>query len=146
MVRERGVIESIAGEKAMVRIEKSSACSACESKDCCDAASGKGMTIEVANELMVSEGDVVEISISSRSFLKLTLLVYFMPVVALIAGACLGDELGTHLGFNATLAAILTGGIAMGTTFFALRRFDHYQRQKRSLSPKMTRILAFAKG
>ncbi len=146
MVRERGVIETVTGKRAMVRIQKSSACSACESRDSCGATSGNGMTIEVANELMASEGDVVEISISSRSFLKLTLLVYFMPVVALIAGACLGDELGVRIGFNATLAAILTGGIAMGTTFFALRRFDHYQRQKRSLSPKMTRILAFSKG
>ncbi len=146
MVRERGVIETVTSKRAMVRIQKSSACSACESRDSCGATSGNGMTIEVANELMASEGDVVEISISSGSFLKLTLLVYFMPVVALIAGACLGDELGTHLGLNATLAAILTGGIAMGTTFFALRRFDHYQRQKRSLSPKMTRILAYSKG
>ena len=141
MVRERGVIESIAGKKAMVRIEKSSACSACESRDSCDAASGKGMTIEVANQLMASEGDVVEISISSGSFLKLTLLVYFAPVVALIAGACLGDELGTLVDFNVTLAAILTGGTAMGATFLALRQFDQYQRKKRSLSPKMTRIL-----
>ena len=146
MVRERGVIESIAGKKAMVRIEKSSACSACESRDSCDAASGKGMTIEVANELMASEGDVVEISISSGSFLKLTLLVYFVPVVALIAGACLGNELGTLVGFNVTLAAILAGGTAMGATFLALRQFDRYQRKKRTLSPKMTRILAFSKG
>ena len=89
---------------------------------------------------------MVEISISSRSFLKLTLLVYFLPVLALIAGACLGDELGARVGFNATLAAILAGGTAMGATFFALRQFDHYQRKKRSLSPKMTRILAFSKG
>jgi len=144
MVRERGVIESIAGKKAMVRIQKSSACSACESRDSCDAASGKGMTIEVANELMASEGDIVEISISSGSFLKLTLLVYFVPVAALIICAYLGDQWGMRGGFNATLASILAGGTGMGITFLVLRRFDHYQRKKRNFGPRMTRILSLS--
>lgn len=141
MVREKGVIERITGKKAMVRIQKSSACSACESKDSCDVTSGKGMTIEVVNELMASEGDVVEISISSRSFLKLTVLVYFLPVAALIICAYFGEVLGARVGFNTTLASILTGGVGVGVTFFILRRFDQDQRKKRSLSPKMTRIL-----
>jgi sigma-E factor negative regulatory protein RseC len=141
MVREKGVIERITGKKAMVRIQKSSACSACEAKDSCDVTSGKGMTIEVVNELMASEGDVVEISISSRSFLKLTVLVYFVPVAALIICAYFGEALGARLGFNTSVASILTGGMGMGVTFFILRRFDQDQRKKRSLSPKMTRIL-----
>ena len=144
MVREKGVIDRITGKRAMVRIRKSSACSACESKDSCDVTSGKGMTIEVVNELMASEGDLVEISISSGSFLKLTVLVYFVPVAALIVGAYLGDELAVRVGFNATLGAILTGGAGMGATFLVLRRFDQYQQQKRSLSPRMTRILSFS--
>lgn len=142
MVREKGVIERITGKKAMVLIQKSSACSACESKDSCDVASGKGMTIEVVNELMASEGDMVEISISSRSFLKLTVLVYFLPVAALIICAYFGDVLGPRVGFNTSLSSILAGAIGMGATFFILRRFDQNQRKKRNLSPRMTRIFS----
>ncbi len=144
MVREKGVVESIVGKKAMVRIQKSSACSACEARDSCDAGSGKGMTIEVSNELMASEGDLVEISISSGSFLKLTLLIYLLPVAALVAGACLGNEWGAYAGCNPSVSAILAGGTATAATFLALQRFDRYQRKKRSLSPKMTRIFPAA--
>ena len=145
MVREQGVIERVSDRKALVRIEKNSACATCESRDNCDVTSGKAMIIEVANELRAGEGDRVEISVPSRSFLKLAMLVYFLPVATLIAGAYAGGEWAESFHVNTTLGSIVVGCAATGVTFYFLKRFDRSSRKSGKLSPKMTRILLRAR-
>ena len=49
MITEQGVIDKISGRKATVRIQKSSACSSCESRDSCDVHGGKPMAVEHPN-------------------------------------------------------------------------------------------------
>ena len=75
MITEQGIVEGVSGQKAIVRIEKSSACASCQSRDSCGEASGRNMVIEVANDLGAGEGDRIEISIPGGSFLILSLLV-----------------------------------------------------------------------
>lgn len=141
MVTEQGVIEKVSGLKAMVRIEKTSACATCESRDACDVGSDKNMVVEVANDLGAGEGDHVEISVSSGSFLKLSILVYFLPVVALVAGALAGGEFAAPLHLQPTLTSIVGGCLSMAVTFYALKRLDRSSRARRKFQPRMTRIL-----
>ena len=141
MVSEQGVIEEVSGQKALVRIEKTSACATCGSRGACEAVSDKAMIVEVTNDLGAGKGDRVEISVSSGSFLKLSILVYFLPVVALVAGALAGGELSAPLHLHPTLASILGGCSAMAVTFYALKRLDRSSRASRKFQPRMTRIL-----
>ena len=142
MITERGVIDKISGRKATVRIQKSSACSSCESRDSCDVHGGKPMEIEVNNHLKAGEGDQVELSIPSGTFLILSLYVYFIPVAALIAGAYVGGTLlAPRLGLSETPCSIVLGFMAMGVTFILLRRFDKTPGANRKYRPKMTRVL-----
>ena len=141
MITERGVIDKISGQKAMVRIEKSSACSSCESRDSCDVHGGKPMEIQVDNHLKAGEGDQVEISIPSGTFLILSLYVYFVPIAALMGGAYGGALLAPRLGLSATLCSIVLGFLAMGVTFLILRRFDKTPLANRKYRPRMTRII-----
>lgn len=74
----------------------------------------KDMIIKVANDLGAGKGDRIEISIPSGSFLMLSLLVYILPVAALIAGAFAGGSVARALHMNLTLATLCAGG-GMGT-------------------------------
>jgi sigma-E factor negative regulatory protein RseC len=142
MITERGVIDKISGRKAIIRIQKSSACSSCESRDSCDVHGGKPMEIEVDNPLKAGEGDQVEVSIPSGTFLALSLYVYFIPVAALIAGAYVGGTfLAPVLGLSATSCSIIFGFLAMGITFFLLKHYDKTPGANRKYRPRMTRIV-----
>ena len=129
-----------------MRIERSASCSQCESRDSCQTVGGKSMVIDVSNSLHAKVGDRVEIGVPTRSFLKFTLLVYLLPVIALIIGAVLGEAWGHSLGLEGSLAAILCGGFTMALTFTILRRFDRNAREKKDYQPVMTRIIISAES
>ncbi|MBC8419274.1 MAG: SoxR reducing system RseC family protein [Desulfobacteraceae bacterium] len=141
MVSEQGVIEEVSGQKALVRIEKTSACATCGSRGACEAVFDKAMIVEVTNDLGAGKGDRVEISVSTGSYLKLSLFVYFFPVVALIAGAIAGGTWAHVFQLHPTLASIVGGCLAMGITFYALKRLDRSSYAKSEFQPRMTRIL-----
>jgi sigma-E factor negative regulatory protein RseC len=141
MITEQGVVDRVSGRKAVVRIEKSSACAACQSRESCQEGSGREMVIEVANDLGAGEGDRIEISIPGGSFLILSLLVYLLPVAALIAGAVAGGAFAGTLHMNPTFASIVGGCLGIGVTFYALKRLDRSSRAQKEFRPRMTRIL-----
>ena len=141
MVTEQGVIENVSGKKTLVRIKKSSACATCESRGDCAVDSGKSMVVEVANDLGGGEGDHVELSVPSGAFLKLSLLVYILPVLALMAGAFAGGAFAGVLHVPLSLASVIGGFLVMGITFYALKRFDRSLRARSEFRPRMTRIL-----
>lgn len=141
MITEEGIIESISQQNAMVRIQKSSACASCSSKGACHVVSEKEILIEVVNDLKAKVGDRVEISVPARSLLKLSLLVYIIPILALIVGAYTGGAWAESFQVQSTLGAILGGGLAMGITFYVLRKLDRAAQAKSQYRPRMTRVL-----
>lgn len=138
---EQGIVEKASKRKAMVRITQSDACATCDSKDSCGVSSDKKIVIEVANDLQANIGDHVEISMPESSLLKLSLLVYLLPVVALIAGACLGAGLAPVLNMDSTLASVIVGGLAMAIVFCALKWLDGISNFREKYYPRMTRII-----
>ena len=92
MISERGIVERIDNQKAIVRVTKSSACAHCGSRDSCNI-SDRDMLVEVANDLKAAVGDSVEISVAEGTLLKLSVLIYFFPIIALMVGAFLGNYL-----------------------------------------------------
>lgn len=142
MVRELGVVERVKGGKALLRIERTSACATCESRGSCEMGPDKKMMVEVTNSLGASEGDRVEVSVPSGSIIKLSLLVYLFPILALIAGAYAGGEWAQRLSLNATTASIFGGGMMAAIAFVVLRHLDRRLRIRGRSIPQMTRILA----
>ena len=141
MITEQGIIEEVSGQKALVRIKQSSACATCESRGDCELVSGKSMVVEVANDLEGGEGDHVELSVPSGAFLKLSLLVYILPVVALIAGAFAGGAFAGVLHVPLSVASVIGGFLAMGITFYALKRLDRSLRARSEFRIRMTRVI-----
>jgi sigma-E factor negative regulatory protein RseC len=145
MVTEKGIVAALSGQMAQVRIRKSSACASCEARHGCHIHNTKEMMVDVKNDLRAKEGDVVEISVPTRSFVRTSLLVYFLPVLALIFGAYAGGAWAASLHLPPTLASILGGGLATALSFAILRRIDRAAQGKAEFSPHMTRILINAR-
>lgn len=141
-IREEGVVEKISQRKAVVRIQKGGQCKNCGSREGCSISEGGDMQIDLENELGAKVGDFVEISLPTRSLMKLSLLVYFLPILALILGAYLGRLAGTEV-FHSHSAAIsvVCGAAAMAAAFIGLRWFDRRVQVSSGYRPRMTRIL-----
>lgn len=141
MEKERGIVEQVEGGKATIRIQRSSHCASCSSRDQCHTMGEREMRIEILNTLRAKEGDLVEIAVPTRSLLKLSLLVYFVPVLMLLIGALLGQVWAETFSSDPTLASVVGGIGAMGLSFVGLKWLDGKMRGKVEYSPRILRIL-----
>ena len=144
MVSEQGIVEEVSKTKAVVRVTRYSACAGCHSKGACLPSDSKDVVMEALNELHAKVGDYVQVSVPAGSLLKVSFLVYFVPIVALIGGAIVGNVGAAAWHMDSTLAAILCGGAAMGLTFCAVKWFDRTANLKAQYWPRITRILPMA--
>jgi sigma-E factor negative regulatory protein RseC len=140
MISEQGIIERISNRTAYVRVAKSSACRHCSSKDSCNIAD-RDMIVEVINHLNAKEGDRVELSVPEGTFLKLSLLVYILPIIALMTGAFLGNYLAVLLRINPSATAAITGALFLVTAFVGLKIFESKKKTGDRYYPRMTRIV-----
>ena len=140
MVKEQGVIEKIENQKAFVRIQKTSACDHCKSRGSCDV-SKRDMIVEVDNIIQAKVGDVIELSMPEGAVMKLSILVYLLPILALLIGAFIGDYLAQIFLINRSLTALLSGGILMMAVFYALKKMERLKKFKDAYQPRLTRII-----
>jgi len=140
MISEQGIIDRISNETAYVRVTKSSACKSCASKDSCHI-TDRDMIVEVANSLNAREGDRVELSVPEGTFLKLSLLVYIMPVIFLLTGAFLGNYLSLQIDTDPSKTAALTGIFCLVISFIGLKIFENRKKTGDKFYPRMTKIV-----
>ena len=95
---------------ARVAVQKKGTCEGCAVKGVCET-QGEGSEIEAINTVHAKVGQTVKVSIKPQVYLKGTMLVYGVPVIALIAGAIFGKNIGeTYFrGTNSDLIAVITG-------------------------------------
>jgi len=142
MLTEQGIVQKVYGGKASVLVQRSPACAHCDSNGSCEISNDKTMTIEMSNALHAKMDDRVEISLPAHSLLKLSFVVYFLPVVGLVAGALLGNSLASYFGV-ADITGSLAGGVAgLVGTYFVMKRVNSGARAKMEYRPRMTRILS----
>ncbi len=115
-MEEIGIVKSIDGAMAKVMVaRKSGCCDNCE-KDLCDIPEN-GIVTEAINSAHAAVGQKVKITMKSYTYFKGALIIYILPVVALILGAILGKiYLPSYFhGIDSELLAALGGFFA----FFA---------------------------
>jgi len=138
MITEEGIVEKSNSDRVLVRVARTEACAHCQTRGACQMFSRKEMRVEVLNDLGAKEGDRVKISVPTGSFLKLSMIVYLLPVAALIGGA----YAGTLWGADGALP-VLFGALAMGLTFPILRRYNRSALSPSStFQPRLTKIVS----
>lgn len=121
-MEELGIVKSIDGLTARVVVSrKSSCCESCE-KDTCDIPD-EGLETEAINAVNAKIGQKVKIVMKSHTYLKGALLIYILPVFALIGGAILGKiYLPAYIDVKDTeLLAALGGFIAFFVSLMLIK-------------------------
>lgn len=142
MFTERGrVVESKPDMKrAIVEISRSSACSACHAQCALKDSDQQAMRIEANDPLGVTPNQYVQFSMSDANGLKVSFVVYLLPVFALILGALLGQYLGPFWGIETGLAILGSFGF-LGLSFFVIKQYNtHFMRNPDNL-PVITAVV-----
>jgi sigma-E factor negative regulatory protein RseC len=141
MLKEKGTVQKTSAQIAVVRIERTSACASCGSRDSCHIDRNREFLVEVNNALSAETGDIVEISMPSRSVIRASLAVYFLPVLGLLVGALSGGAFAASLQADPTTTSLAGGGAGLAISIIVLKCLDRSARSRPDYSPRMTRIV-----
>lgn len=89
MIKHEGVVVSVNGTEAKVRILQAGSCHGCQAKGMCGAAESKEKEVDAYMAEPVAIGETVTVSVSQRMGWKAVLLAYVVPFVILIGGVWL---------------------------------------------------------
>ncbi|WP_035256879.1 SoxR reducing system RseC family protein [Desulfatirhabdium butyrativorans] len=141
---EEGVVLKRIDDKglALVKTVRSTACDHCAAKHACSTQDAvTEMEVEAVNTAQASPGDRVQLSIASRTLLSAAFLLYVLPILAMAAGAALGDHLGSLVGLDPTLSSIALALAAFAVVFCLIRMYANRKASGNAYRPKITRIL-----
>ncbi len=100
-----GIVVSVGGSEAVVRISKASACS----HDCsqCGGCSNPTYNMTVCNPIGAKLGDRVQIEASSGKVLMMAFLLYIVPVMFMIAAVRIADAVSNNTAVTLGIFAIV---------------------------------------
>lgn len=142
MATEEGIVFKIgAPGTAWVKTTRSSACKSCTSRDACQGeGSGKEMEVEAINTADARVGDLIVLNIKTAPLLKATFLLYIFPILAMLAGALLGQSVATMRGSDPSAMAALFAFLFFGLAFVIIRVTGRRLAKDDSYRPEIIRV------
>lgn len=126
---------------AWVKTTRSSACESCSSKLVCHVeGGGKEMEVEAINTADARVGDRIVLNIETASLLKATFLLYVFPILAMIAGAVLGQTVAVMRGTDPSGLSALFGFLFFGLAFIVIRITGRRLSENASYQPEIIKI------
>ena len=143
MVTEEGIVTKIDSSTAWVKCAKSAACESCKAKDFCDTVEGSDDDVEVEaiNAVGAKINDRVAISFKMSSLLKVSFLVYMVPVLVLILGVVIGDKIARIFNYDQSIFSIITGFLFLLAAFFFVKAKGKDLARKDAYKPKIIRVI-----
>lgn len=128
----RGVVRVVAlnGERAWVEAESQSACGGCSAAKGCGTKSisryfgNRTAPLEIVNDFNGLVGDRIEVGIKNSTVIKVSALIYLVPMIGLAGGAALGELLSA--GDIVTMGLSLLGlaiGFYISRSLYISNRF-----------------------
>ena len=139
-MREQGVVIEIHEGIASVQIDKSRACAHCKA-GCMEQ--GGSMISQAENLAGAQVGDTVRLEFDHRAALKAALIVFGLPLLALLLGAVLAAVVADQTGYQgrSELLSIGFGAILFLLTFFPIRAYDRHIKKSGSYNVAVVQIL-----
>lgn len=138
---EVGYVTSIRGKYALVSFKGNGSCGdGCAS--CKTACSIPTVTTEVRNTLGAKVGDQVKVEKQQKTFNKILLLIYAIPLVMLAMGIGIGNIIFASLGYsNAEILSLILGIAALAISYIALQRGNKKTVQKQEYTLRMKEVI-----
>jgi sigma-E factor negative regulatory protein RseC len=142
MIEETGVVIETEGITARVKVQKRGACEGCAATGACET-SEEGMEIKALNPVQACAGQTVRISIKPQSYLKGSMMIYGLPMTALIAGAIIGKNIGEKyfIDFDSDMIAAIAGFAMLLITFLFAKNWSRKAETKTEYQPVIEEIL-----
>lgn len=135
------VIQVLPGGKARVKIPKRSNCQGCGQRSFCDPFGSEHMVLESENSLLAGPGARVQVSFDPERQGKAIVILYLIPLVALMLGAFIGNSLDPFA--NKDLSASIFCLAFTGLSFFGIRIYTKKKGAKNPSSrPRIVQILS----
>lgn len=141
-MEEAGVVTSIKDNIAKVLVQRRSECEKCAATNICEPAGG-GMEIEALNPIQAKVGQTVKIAIKPQAYLRGSIIIYGFPLIAFIAGAILGKNIGeTYFkDVNSDVASAILGFISLIITFIIIKIWSKKAETRLEYKPVIEEIL-----
>ncbi len=143
MQEEIGVVTQTEGIMAKVRVQRSeSVCEHCTAQGSCEIEE-KGVEMEALNPVRAKVGQTVKIVMKPQAYLKWTIVVYGLPLFAIIAGAVLGSHIGKlyFSSLSPDIVAAIFGFGALVITVLFVRMLAGRVEKKGEYKPVIEEIL-----
>lgn len=139
LLKRTGVVKAVQGHVAVVVTVMEPECETCKAKETCHTMGGGGVNSEVKarNTAGADVGDLVTISIKGSSLVKVSFLVYFLPILALMAGVGLGHFLSDFIPVNKNILVGVLGLFAFCCVFIWLKKKGDQIAVKKELMPEV---------
>lgn len=139
MLTKTGVVKAIQGRMALVVTKYEPECASCKAKDTCSTLGGAGANreVKVRNTAGAQVGDIVTITIRSSSFLKVSFLVYMVPILALIGGIVLGHLLSRLLSVDENILVGVFSGLGILGSFLWIKKKASKLAEKKEFVPEI---------
>ena len=147
IIEESGRVIAVDGDQAWVVTERQSACGSCAANKGCGTgimsrafSSGRQIRIKVSNAVGAAVGDEVVLGIDDRMVLRSSILMYLLPLLALLFGAFLGKFIDETVRlFNADYLSAGVGIAAMLLVFIWLHRHPRLLVAEGDCQPRILR-------
>ncbi len=113
MIEETARVQSVKDGVVQIVTTQSSACKQCNEAPSCSTSvlskffGDKEIELSLYSDLALKDGDEVLLGIEENAFLGLTVLVYFVPLCALLLSAALGEYIAQQQQISNELLTIL---------------------------------------
>ena len=144
MIEERGRIIALIGDQARITAERRSACGQCSVNNACGTSllerffGRRPVELLAHNPIGAQVGEEVIVGLSEQGLLRTAAAAYLAPILGLIVGAAVGDQIGGHSPEVASVLGAL-GGLALA--FWWLRGYSVTLSQRPERQPVILRRL-----
>ena len=122
MIQEQGTVVEVRPGSARVQTRRSGSCESCKARGGCSSlGGGREARVWVVDPLGVNVADEVVVAVPEGTVVRASLLLYLVPVLALLGGAVLGDQLAPRFGLQPDLGAAVVGIAGMVLAFTVAR-------------------------
>ena len=145
MATEEGIVFKLGAPgsgTAWVKTSRTSACKSCSSRHACQSGSaGKDMEVEAINSADAKVGDRIVLNIKTTTLLKATFLLYIFPVLAMIAGAFIGQAVGIRraVGDPSGMSALFAF-LFFGLAFLVIRVTGRRMSKNTDYTPEIIKV------
>ncbi len=135
---EYGEVIKKENNKVRLKLRRNEACGSCHA---CDLGSGgKMVEITAINKCGAEIGDTVELFIKKEKFLNAVLIMYVVPLIALLVGVGLGYLINHLTALNSELIPVVSGFLLTFIAFLSIKKLDK-KKLEHKYTPMAIRVI-----